>query len=167
MAHNVKQIRIGKHDFGIIGLTEAIEAMTGDYKDAGDEAIAEALVQKLSKDNYIPSNVRDNYKQAFLREYKKHLNLPMTESEEDAEDLVVTVVGPGCTYCDNLGLTVMSALSELNMAARVEHVRDPKEIGRMGIMGTPAILINKDVKWVGSVPTKTQIMEWLKPFQKK
>jgi hypothetical protein len=167
MANNVIQIRIGKYDFSIIGLTEAIEAVAAENKDAEDEIIAESLVQNLSKDNYIPSNVRDNYKQAFLREYKKHFNLPMTVSEEGADELVVTVVGPGCIYCDNLGMTIMSALSELNMAVRVEHLRDPKEIGRMGIMGTPALLINKDVKWVGSVPTKTQIIEWLKPFQKK
>ncbi len=166
MSNTVKQIRIGKFDFGIIGLTEAIEAAAAENKDAGDEIIAEALVQKLSKDNYIPSNVRDNYKQAFLREYKKHFNLPMTVSEEGADELSVTVVGPGCPRCENLEMTVMAALSELKMSARVDHVRDPKEIGRMGIFGTPALLINKDVKCVGSTPSKSQIIEWLKPYQK-
>ncbi len=69
MPYNVKQIRIGKFDFGIVGLTDAIESVAGKHKDLTDDLIAEALVQKLSKDNYIPSNVRDNYKQAFLTEY--------------------------------------------------------------------------------------------------
>ncbi len=164
MAKDIQQIRIGKYDFGIIGVTEAIQAVASENKDAGDDIIAEALVQKLSKENYIPSSAKDNYKQAFLREYKKHFNLSPTDSENDPQELVITVVGPGCAYCDNLGMTIMSALSELNMAARVEHVRDPKEIGRMGIMGTPALLINQQVKCVGLVPAKTQIIQWLKPF---
>jgi hypothetical protein len=167
MAYDVKQIRIGKYDFGIIGLTEAIQFVAIEYKDASDEAIAEALYQKLSKDNYIPSNVKDNYKQAFLKEYKKHLNLPIEVSNEDADELTITVVGPGCHRCEDLEMTVMTALSELTMSARVEHVRDPKEIGRMGIFGTPALLINKDVKCVGSTPSKSQIIEWLTPYKNK
>jgi len=166
MAHNVKQIRIGKYDFGIIGLTDAIEAVAAENKDAEDEVIAEALVQKLSKDNYIPSNAKENYKQAFLKEYKKHFNLPIAASDEDTEELTITVVGPGCSRCENLEMTVMTALSELNMSSRVEHIRDPKEIGRMGIFGTPALLINKDVKCVGSAPSKSQLIEWLTTYKK-
>lgn len=167
MAHNVKQIRIGKYDFGIVGLTDAIEAVAAENKDSEDEVIAEALVQKLSKDNYIPSNAKDNYKHAFLTEYKKYFNLPIMVSEEDTDGLVVTVVGPGCPRCEDLEMTVMTALSELKMSARVEHIRDPKEIGRMGIFGTPALLINKNVKCVGSAPSKSQIIEWLTPYKNK
>jgi hypothetical protein len=101
-----------------------------------------------------------------LTEYKKHFNLPMSDSDEETDDLVITVVGPGCPHCEDLEMTVMTALSELKMSARVDHVRDPKEIGRMGIMGTPALLINKDVKCVGSAPSKSQIIEWLTTYKK-
>jgi protein-disulfide isomerase len=64
-------------------------------------------------------------------------------------------------------MTVMEVLAELQLPANVEHVRDVKEIGRMGIMGTPALIIGDTVKAVGSVPTKTKIMEWLKQALKK
>ena len=167
MAYDIKQIRIGKYDFGIVGLTDTIESVAAEHKDATDEVIAEALYQKLSKDNYIPSNAKDKYKQAFLREYKKHFDLPIPVSDEDTDELVITVVGPGCPRCEDLEMTVMTALSELKMAARVDHVRDPKEIGRMGIFGTPALLINKDVKCVGSTPSKSQIIEWLTSYKNK
>jgi len=163
MKHNVQQIRIGKHDFGIIGLTHAIESVASEHRSATDEVIAEALVETLSTDNYISQNVREQFKQAFLREYKKHFNLPVSEEADD--ELVATVVGPGCPRCENLEMEVMMALSELDLPARVDHVRDVKQIAEMGIMGTPALLINKKVKCVGSVPSKNQIMEWLKAYK--
>jgi thioredoxin family protein len=144
MNHHVKQIRIGKHDFGIIGLTTAVEAVALEYKDVADEVLAETLLQKLSKDNYISANVREWSNQSFLREYKKHFNLTIPVSEEEDDEPIVTVVGrPGCPRCKNREMEVMMALSELNLSARVEHVRGPKEIGQMGIFGTPALLIIK------------------------
>ncbi len=89
----------------------------------------------------------------------------MTVSD-DTDELVITVVGPGRPQCEKLKMTVMMALSELSLPARVDHVRNPKEIGQMGIFGTPALLINKDVKCVGSTPSKSKIIEWLIPYQK-
>lgn len=165
MKNDVSQIRIGKFDFGIIGLNDAIEAVGLEYREAEDDVIAEALVKWLSKDNYIPDNVRDNYRQAFLREYKKHFNLPAMVAEEAGDELVITIVGPGCPQCEKLEMTVMMALSELSLPARVDHVRDLKEIAKMGIFGTPALKINKDVKCVGSSPSKSKIIEWLTPFK--
>jgi len=41
---------------------------------------------------------------------------------------------------------------------------DIKEIGKYGVMGTPALIINGEVKSVSSVPTKAKIKEWLSEF---
>jgi hypothetical protein len=162
MAYDIKQIRIGNHEFGIVGLTDAIVSVAKDHKGAPDDIIAEALYCKLSKDNYIPPHVKDNYKQAFLREYQKHLGLAITIQESAEHELVITVVGAGCNRCDKLEMDVMGALSKLKVPARVEHIRDLKEIARMGIMGTPALLINGKVKCVGTVPPESKLMEWIK-----
>jgi hypothetical protein len=162
MNYNIKQIRIGKHEFGIVGLTDAMDAVAREYNKAADEVIAEALLQKLSKDNYIPSNVKEDYKKAFLREYQKHLGLTVTVQESAKDDLVITVVGAGCNRCDKLEMDVMGVLSKLKIAARVDHIRDLKEIARMGIIGTPALLINGKVKCVGTVPPESQLIEWIK-----
>jgi hypothetical protein len=166
MTHDIKQIRIGKHEFGIVGLTEAIEAVAREHKSASDHVIAETLLQKLSKDNYIPSNVKDKYKEAFLREYQKHLGLTVTVQEPADDNLVITIVGAGCNRCDKLEMDVMGVLSKLKIAARVDHVRDLKEIAKMGIMGTPALLINWKVKCVGTVPPESQLIEWIKSSAK-
>jgi hypothetical protein len=45
--------------------------------------------------------------------------------------------------------------------ADIEHIRDFKEIGRYGVMGIPALIINGKVISVGKIPTKRQLAEWL------
>ena len=55
----------------------------------------------------------------------------------------------------------MAIIAELNIAAGIEHVRDPLEIGNYGIMGMPALIINGEVKAAGSVPPKNKLKEWL------
>ena len=52
-------------------------------------------------------------------------------------------------------------MSEINLIADIEHVRDIKEIGKYGVMGSPALLINGKVKSVGKVPPKNKLKEWL------
>ena len=55
----------------------------------------------------------------------------------------------------------MATMAELNIAAGLEHVRNPLEIGNLGVMGTPALIINGEVKAVGSVPPKNKLKAWL------
>jgi hypothetical protein len=165
MKYDIRQIRIGKHDVGIVGLTDAIEMVAANHKSSADNIIAEALYEALKKHNYISDHVKEAYKQAFFREYQKHLGIPVTAKDGVPDELTVTVVGPGCPRCENLEMEVMMALSELNLPARVDHVRDPKEIGRMGIFGTPSLLFNDEVKCVGVVPSRAQLIEWLKPYK--
>jgi protein-disulfide isomerase len=64
--------------------------------------------------------------------------------------------------CDRLEQELMQVMAESGIIADMEHVRDIKEIGRYGVMGTPALLINGQVKSVGKVPAKSKIIEWLK-----
>jgi len=167
MKNDIRQIRIGKHDFGIMGLNDAIEMVAADHTDESDEMIADALYEVLKKDNYISDNVKDAYKQAFLREYQGYLGLPATVEKGDTDELTVTVAGvAGCGRCENLEMDIMMVLSELDLPARVDHVRDPKEIAKMGISGLPAVLINGEIKCVGVVPFKSMLVEWFTPYKK-
>ncbi|MBW1775354.1 MAG: thioredoxin family protein [Deltaproteobacteria bacterium] len=75
--------------------------------------------------------------------------------------MVIRVLGQGCIQCDQLEQNVMEVLSELDLPADLEHVRDIQEIGKYGVMGTPALLINGKVMCVGRVPPKLRIREWL------
>jgi len=55
-------------------------------------------------------------------------------------------------------------MAETNLSADLDHVTDIKEIGRYGIMGNPALIINGKVMSVGRVPPKGKIKEWLSEF---
>ncbi len=55
----------------------------------------------------------------------------------------------------------MAVISEMDLAADIEHVTDISEIGSYGVMGTPALVINGEVKAVGSIPPKTKLKQWL------
>ena len=73
----------------------------------------------------------------------------------------IKVLGPGCPRCEKLEQDLMATMAELNIAAGLEHVRDPLEIGNFGVTGMPALIINGEVKASGSVPPKSKLKEWL------
>jgi len=152
-------IKINNHRVGIIGLKEALEKLTPTHADKSDDEVQAALFECLSKKNYIPRPARESYGKAFVREFRKHLGQPYDEAAP--EGLEIKVLGPGCAQCDKLQMELMQVMSEMNLAADLEHVTDIKEIGRFGVMGTPALVINGEVKSVGSVPPKGKIKRWL------
>jgi len=156
----VVQIRVRGQSVGIIGLKAAMEEVAEDYKDRPEQEIETALVGRLSKRNYIPDRAKAEYGQAFLREFRKSLGIPF--GMEESGGLEVKVLGPGCAQCDRLEQELMAAMAELKLAGDIRHIRDVKEIGSYGVMGTPALIINGKVKSVGRVPPKSQLMEWLK-----
>lgn len=155
----VTQIRIGKHVTGIIGLTAALDETAAHCAGMPDDQVAERLLEILSQHNYVESKFRDIYAQAFLREYKKHIGEPAPESIN--RGLEIKVLGMGCPQCDRLEQEVMAAMSETGIAGELEHVRHPAEIGRYGVMGSPALIINNAVKAVGSVPPREKIKAWI------
>jgi small redox-active disulfide protein 2 len=154
---DITQISLGKFKVGIASLKEAIEEVRA-LGERSEKEIAQALFVRLKPRNYIPLKAEDEYRQAFLREYKKALG---EQVEEEQRGLCIKILGPGCTVCDRLEQTVMSVLAELGLPAEVEHVRDVREIAALGIMSTPALLINGEVKSIGTAPTRAMLKEWL------
>jgi Thioredoxin domain len=156
----VVQIRVGGQAVGIIGLKPAIEEVAETCRDRPEAEVQAELLRRLSKRNYIPDRARAEYGQAFFREFRKFLGTPL--EGEGSTGLEVNVLGPGCVQCDRLEQELMAAMAELNLAGDIQHIRDVKEIGTYGVMGTPALIINGKVKSVGKVPPKSKLMEWLK-----
>lgn len=142
---------------GIAGLKEAIEEVKA-LRGRSDEEISQALFDRLKPRNYIPASAREDYKKAFLREYKKALGEKVTEEHLG---LSIKILGPGCPNCEALEQLVMAAAAELNLPAEVEHLRDRQEIMALGVFGTPALMINDEVKAVGQVPGKEALKKWL------
>ncbi len=152
-------ITVGKHSIGITGLKTAIQALSDSLRDGTDEEIGHELLKNVSEKNYIPTPAEDDYKKAFVREFKKHLGISVEEPSKNL--LEIKVFGPGCPNCDLLAQRVYEVLSEMRKEAEVEHVTDIKAIATAGVLGTPALMINKKLKAGGVVPTKNQIKRWI------
>jgi small redox-active disulfide protein 2 len=154
---DLTQISLGRFRVGITGLQQAIEAVKS-LQSRPEAEIADALLNKLKSTNYIPQQAQEEYKQAFLREYKRALGEQVTEEHGG---LVVKILGPGCPSCHRLEQTVMAVLAELDLPAAIEHVRDLKEINALGVFGTPALMINNELKAMGLVPSRDRLKTWL------
>jgi len=155
----ITRITVGGHTTGIIGLKPILEEVANEFKGRSDDEIKAELLTRLSQKNYISSRTRDVYGHAFLREYKKIVGEPFEDTEGGG--LEIKVLGRGCPRCEKLEQDLMAMMVELNIAADLEHVRDPLEIASYGVMGSPGLIINGQIKAVGSVPPPKKLKEWL------
>jgi small redox-active disulfide protein 2 len=73
----------------------------------------------------------------------------------------IQIVGPGCPRCDATERNVINACAELDLAAHVSHVRDVKEFAALGVLLTPAVLVDGKVVVAGKVPTVSELKEIL------
>ena len=73
----------------------------------------------------------------------------------------IQILGGGCTKCKLLEQHAREAIEELGIEAEIVKITDTDDIMNMGVMMTPALAIDDDVKSVGKVLTKEQVMEYL------
>jgi len=73
----------------------------------------------------------------------------------------IKVLGPGCPKCQQTEKIVKEALAEAGVDAAVGHVTDAMEIAGYGVFGTPAVVIDGQVKSVGKIPKKEDVESWL------
>ena len=73
----------------------------------------------------------------------------------------IKVLGPGCPKCDQTVAVVKETLEAAGVDAPVEKVTDILEIAGYGVMVTPAVVVNGEVKCVGKIPTRAEIKSWL------
>lgn len=152
---DISQIKVGKHITGVVGLKEAMEEIANQDLTLPNQEIAAVLIEKLSQKNYIAPTRHKDYKAAFIREYKKFIGEPVPEPADDS--LVIKVLGAGCPTCDKLEQLLMQLIAETGVDVDLEHVRDLKEISTYGVMGSPALIINRRVKAVGKVPSRAKL----------
>jgi small redox-active disulfide protein 2 len=73
----------------------------------------------------------------------------------------IKVLGPGCPRCEQTEKNVKEALQESGVDAKVEKVTGAMEIARYGVLTTPGVVIDGEVKSVGKVPDKEEIKSWI------
>ena len=73
----------------------------------------------------------------------------------------IKVLGPGCAKCQQTEKVVKEAVAETGVSATVEKVTDIRKIAEYGVFGTPAVVVDGDVKCVGKVPSKQDVKKWI------
>lgn len=73
----------------------------------------------------------------------------------------IKVLGPGCKKCESTRKKVEEAVAETGVSADIIKVTDILEIAKHGVFGTPAIVVNGEVKSVGKIPDKEEIKKWI------
>ncbi|RJQ70829.1 MAG: thioredoxin family protein [Desulfobacteraceae bacterium] len=74
----------------------------------------------------------------------------------------IKVLGPGCPKCQQTEKIVKEAVAESTVSATVEKVTDLMKIAGYGVFGTPAVVVDGQVKSVGKIPKKEDVLTWLK-----
>ena len=70
---------------------------------------------------------------------------------------LIQVLGPGCAKCAKLKENAEAAVQEAGVEATVEKITDINVITGFGVMMTPALAIDGEVKIVGKVPSTDEI----------
>ncbi len=73
----------------------------------------------------------------------------------------IKVLGPGCMKCGKTEEIVKEALAESGVDATIDKVTDILKIADYGVMGTPAVIVDGEVKCVGKIPSKEDVKKWI------
>jgi len=73
----------------------------------------------------------------------------------------IEVLGTGCPKCKKTFANAEEAVKELGVDAEVVKIDKIADIMNYGVMMTPALAIDGEVKTSGKVPSPKQITEWI------
>ena len=74
----------------------------------------------------------------------------------------IQVLGGGCSKCKVLAEEVTKAAAEMGVAIELEKVTDFQKIMEFGVMTTPALVVDGQVKFSGKVLKAEALKEYLK-----
>lgn len=151
-----RTLKVGAVSVGLIGLDVALtKVLARPELDIGS-AVSEVYAE-IARLNYVPASAADNYRQALEQEISR---LRGGQAKADGH-LEVRILGTGCVSCNNLQKQVFEIVAEHGIVADVFQVHDLDEIGRFGVLQTPALVVNGQVKSMGRIPSRAQIEAWL------
>ncbi|WP_163338452.1 thioredoxin family protein [Desulfopila sp. IMCC35008] len=73
----------------------------------------------------------------------------------------IQVLGPGCPKCNEVAKNAIEAAQAVGLDYEIEKVTDFNDIIKFGVMMTPGLAIDGEVKCVGKVPTVDEIKAML------
>ena len=82
------------------------------------------------------------------------------------EKMKIKVIGSGCPTCHKLHEMVLSLKKEGKIKADVEYSKDINELIELGVIGSPALLVNGKVANVGMPENEIKLLEIIKKSSK-
>ncbi|AKB73863.1 Thiol-disulfide isomerase and thioredoxins [Methanosarcina lacustris Z-7289] len=73
----------------------------------------------------------------------------------------IEILGTGCSKCKKTKEIIEKVLKETGVEAEVLKVEDFETILNYGVMVTPAVVVDGDVKVAGKVPDEKDIRKWI------
>jgi small redox-active disulfide protein 2 len=73
----------------------------------------------------------------------------------------IQILGTGCPKCKKLAENAEAAAKQLGAEYQIEKITDINEIMKFGVMMTPALAVDGQVKVIGKVPSPEQIKQLL------
>lgn len=74
----------------------------------------------------------------------------------------IKILGTGCPKCKQMFNIVEEVVNENNIEAKITKIEDIMEIMEYNVLTTPVLLVNEEIKHKGSVPSKMEILQYLK-----
>jgi small redox-active disulfide protein 2 len=74
----------------------------------------------------------------------------------------IEILGAGCPKCKATEKIVKKAVEELGIKAEIVKVEDLQEIIDRGVMMTPAVVVDDEVKIVGHTPSVEEVKKIIK-----
>lgn len=78
----------------------------------------------------------------------------------------IKVIGTGCDKCDKLYENVIQAVEEIGVDVTIEKVEDLMEIVKLGVMASPALMIDGKMISVGKVMKKDEVKKYIYSTEK-
>jgi small redox-active disulfide protein 2 len=74
----------------------------------------------------------------------------------------IQILGVGCPKCRQTEANAKEAIRNLGIDASVEKITDINRIAGFGVISTPALAVDGDVKFSGRIPSVEEIENILK-----
>ena len=75
--------------------------------------------------------------------------------------MIIKILGSGCPKCKKLEANTQQAVNELGIEAKIEKVEKVEDIMSYGVMKTPALVVDEEVKVMGKVLSTEDIKKYL------
>jgi small redox-active disulfide protein 2 len=73
----------------------------------------------------------------------------------------IEILGTGCSKCNKTKEVIEKVLKSTGVKAEVVKVEDIETILKYGVMITPAVVVDGDVKIAGKVPDEKEVRKWI------